>query len=88
MRSLPLTLLASTLAFSLYSTAHAENTEQLICHNGQCWEIGDGIGDECCPFSVEEMKSEARPMKNGTEAHLEIRGVSFNWKQNDHTNFA
>lgn len=21
----------------------------LICHNGQCWDIGD-IGDECCPF--------------------------------------
>ena len=26
-----------------------EANAQLICHNGQCWDIGD-IGDECCPF--------------------------------------
>lgn len=28
-----------------------EAQAQLICHNGQCWEIGDGDdGSECCPF--------------------------------------
>mgnify|MGYP003618217372 FL=1 len=26
-----------------------EAQAQLICHNGQCWEMGDN-GDECCPF--------------------------------------
>jgi hypothetical protein len=77
MRILPLSLLAPALLFSLYGTAHAQSsTQQQICHNGQCWDVGDDIGDECCPFLRQE-----NPMEN----LLKLQGVTFNWKQNDPT---
>ncbi|MCY1267178.1 hypothetical protein PSJE_02410 [Pseudomonas jessenii] len=85
MRILPLSLLATTLLFSLYGTVHAQSsTSQQICHNGQCWDIGGDIGDECCPFfSDERLKSNVQRLENPTENLLKLHGVTFNWKQND-----
>ncbi|WP_223458142.1 MULTISPECIES: tail fiber domain-containing protein [unclassified Pseudomonas] len=83
MRILPLALLAPTLMLSLYTTAQAENTaQQQICHNGKCWDLGD-IGSECCPFSDEKLKTNIQRLESPTENLLKLRGVTFNWKQND-----
>lgn len=84
MRILPLSLVAPALLFSLYGTVHAQSsTPQQICHNGQCWDIGDDIGDECCPFSDERLKSNVQRLQNPMENLLKLNGVTFNWKQND-----
>ena len=88
MRILPFTLLAPTLAFTLYSTAQAENSvQQQICHNGVCWDISDpgDIGNPCCPFSDERLKNNVQRLENPTENLLKLQGVTFNWKQNDQT---
>ena len=82
MRILSLTLLAPALAFSMHATAEAEVSNQQICHNGKCWDLGD-IGSECCPFSDEKLKKNVQPLANPTESLLKLRGVTFNWKQND-----
>lgn len=81
MRTFSLVLLP-TLLFSLNTTAHAENTVQQICHNGQCWDLGD-IGSECCPFSDEKLKTNVQRLKNPTENLLKLQGVTFDWKQNN-----
>ena len=84
MRILPLAFLAPTFALAFSSIAHAESSiEQQICHNGVCYEIGDGNGDECCPFSDERLKNNVRPMQNATKDLLKLNGVTFNWKRND-----
>jgi len=59
MRLLPLTLLVPPLLISLYSNANAQDSAQQICHNGVCYDLGE-IGDECCPFSVEQLRSSAQ----------------------------
>jgi hypothetical protein len=84
MRILPLAFLAPAMVLSLSSTAHAENSTQQICHNGQCWDIGDPPrpGDECCPFSDERLKTDVKRLENPTENLLKLHGVTFNWKQN------
>jgi hypothetical protein len=66
MRLLSLPLLVPPLLIALYSNAHAEDTMQQICHNGVCYDIG-GPGDECCPFSIEQLKSNAQHLENLTE---------------------
>jgi hypothetical protein len=76
-------LLAPTLLFSINTTAQAENTaQQQICHNGKCWDLGD-IGSECCPFSDEKLKTNVQRLENPTENLLKLRGVTFNWKENN-----
>lgn len=66
MRLLPLTLLVPPLLISLYSNAHAQESVQQICHNGVCYDIS-GPGDECCPFSIEQLKSNTQRPENPTE---------------------
>jgi hypothetical protein len=82
-RILPLALLAPAMALSLSSTAHAENSTDQICHNGQCWDIGDLPGGECCPFSDERLKTDVKRLENPTENLLKLHGVTFKWKQNN-----
>ncbi|VVM97733.1 hypothetical protein PS645_03127 [Pseudomonas fluorescens] len=86
MRMLSLSLLSPILAFGLYSTAQAETTVQdQLCHNGVCWDIGGpgDIGNECCPFSDEQLKTNVQRLENPTENLLKLQGVTFNWKKND-----
>jgi hypothetical protein len=83
------TLLTPILALLLTPTANAENSvQQQICHNGVCYDIGGppgsgGIGGDCCPFSDERLKQNIQRIENPTENLLKLRGVTFNWKQND-----
>lgn len=83
MRMLSLSILSPILAFGLYSTAQAESSaQQQVCHNGQCWDMGD-IGNECCPFSDERLKTNVQRLEQPTENLLKLQGVTFNWKKND-----
>nr|WP_180206447.1 tail fiber domain-containing protein [Pseudomonas sp. SbOxS1]NYU06687.1 tail fiber domain-containing protein [Pseudomonas sp. SbOxS1] len=84
-----LTLLTPLMVFLLTPIAHAESSaQQQICHNGVCYDIGGppgsgGIGGDCCPFSDERLKQNVQRLENPTENLLKLRGVTFNWKQND-----
>ncbi|EJN25009.1 tail fiber domain-containing protein [Pseudomonas sp. WJP1] len=84
-----LTLLTPLLAFLITPTANAESSvQQQICHNGVCYDVGGppgsgGIGGDCCPFSDERLKQNVQRLENPTENLLKLRGVTFNWKQND-----
>lgn len=85
MRLLPITLLSSMLAITFHANvnANADNSANgQICHNGKCWDLGD-IGSECCPFSDERLKTDIHRLENPTENILKLRGVAFNWKQNN-----
>jgi hypothetical protein len=86
MRILSLAFLAPTLVFSISTAAHAENSaSQQICHNGVCYDVGGpgGISGPCCPFSDEKLKTNVQRLENPTENLLKLRGVTFNWKENN-----
>ncbi|MGW1075024.1 hypothetical protein [Streptomyces sp. NPDC002537] len=65
MVAFPLALLAAAPSHAAERNSADSNnngtTGHVICHNGQCWDLGD-IGSECCPFSDRTIKDGVVPV--------------------------